>query len=109
MTVHAPPPKRHDSSRCADRSSPNASPLFEAASALINSDPQRFPIHGRVGILVASSGALPQPEGYGPADAMIEVLVDAGVLADERQVEVEQYEIKQGMSGYVIDVERLGL
>jgi hypothetical protein len=77
LNVDAPPPTRHDPTRCADRSSPNALPLFDAAAALVASDPDAFPIREAVGIVVTSTRPLPDPDGYGPTEAMIEVLVDS--------------------------------
>ena len=99
------PPSRHDPGRCADRSSPNALPLFRAATAVVAEDPDAFPIRGCVGIVVTSSERLPEPSGYGPAEAMIEVLVDAGLLADERLVEWERYNVRPETTGYSVSVE----
>jgi hypothetical protein len=109
LTVDAPPPDRHDPGRCADRSSPNAMPLFRAAAAAVAADPDAFPIRGHVGIVVTSSEPLPdhRAEGYGEADAMIEVLVDAGLLDDERWVYWEKYEVRPPTTGYSISVEAL--
>lgn len=111
MHVDAPPPARHDPGRCADRTSPNAWPLFEAASAIVNDDAARFPITGGVRLSVTSSGPLPdhEDEGYGPTEAIIEILVEAGVLADERQVETERHEVHRGMTGYEVTVAEPGV
>ena len=103
--MDAPPPTRHDPGRCADRSSPNALPLFNAAVAFAASDPDAFPIQQAVGLVVTSAEPLLEPGGYGPTDAMIEVLVDAGLLADERQVETERYKVDPQMSGYSVSIE----
>lgn len=105
LTVASHPPARHDPSRCADRSSPNALPLFQAAAAVVAEEPDAFPIRGGVGIVVTSSARLPEPSGYGPADAMIEVLVDAGLLGDERLVEWERYNVRPETNGYSVSVE----
>jgi hypothetical protein len=105
LAVGAPPPSRHDPGVCANRSSPNALPLFRAASAYVATAPDAFPIRHPVDIVVASSQPLPKPIGYGPAEAMIEVLVDAGLLADERLLATERYEIRPGMTGYSIVIE----
>lgn len=105
ITVDSPPPARHDPGRCADRSSPNALPLFRAAAAAVAEKPDAFPIRGAVRIVVTSSARLPEPSGYGPADAMIEVLVDAGLLADERLVERERYNLRRETTGYSVSVE----
>lgn len=45
------------------------------------------------------------PSGHGPGDALIEVLVDAGLLADERLVERERYNVKPETTGYSVSVE----
>jgi hypothetical protein len=104
LFVAAQPPSRHDPGRCADRTSPNAWPLFQAANALVSDQPSRFPITTRVGIVVASSEPLPAHDGYGPLDAIIEVLVDAGLLADERLVETERREATGTTTGYEVTV-----
>jgi hypothetical protein len=109
LTVDSHPPARHDPARCADRSSPNALPLFRVVTAAIAEEPDTFPIRGGVGIVVTSSERLPEPSGYGPADAMIEVLVDAGLLADERQVKWERHDVRPRASGYSVSVEPTGL
>jgi hypothetical protein len=54
---------------------------------------------------VTSTTPLPEPDGYSPADAMIEVLIDAGMLADERQVQTERYEVDPATTGYSISVQ----
>lgn len=105
LTVASQPPTRHDPGRCADRSSPNALPLFRAAAAVVAEEPDAFPIRGFVRIVVTSSAPLPEPSDHGPADAMIEVLVDAGILADERLVERERYNVRPETTGYSVSVE----
>ena len=105
IAVDAPVPTRGNPGRCADRDSPNALPLFLAAVQQVEREPERFPIRDPVGIFVASGAPLPEPDGYGEADAMIEVLVDAGVLLDERLVTTERFEVRQGMTGYSVEVE----
>ena len=109
LTVDSPPPARHDPGRCADRSSPDALPLFLAAAAVVAEEPDAFPIRAGVGIVVTSSEELPEPSGHGPTEAMIEVLVDAGVLADERLVEWERYNVRPETTGYSVSVEPAGL
>jgi hypothetical protein len=53
--------------------------------------------------------ASPEPflelEGYDIATAIEEVLVDAGVLADERLVEEEGHEVIPGMKGYSVRID----
>jgi hypothetical protein len=60
-----------------------------------------------VEVVVTSAEPLPQPVGYCPADAMIEILVDAGVLWDERLVNAETYTVDPGRSGYSITLDLL--
>jgi hypothetical protein len=67
--------------------------------------PDSFPIRREISFVVTSRRPLPEQEGYGPAEAMIEVLVDAGILADERLVTSERYLIDPDSSGYSITVE----
>jgi hypothetical protein len=105
LAVDAPVPTRGDPGRCADRDSPNALPLFQVAVDRVARAPRRFPIRERVGVIVTSADPLPKPVGYGEEDAMIEVLVEAGVLLDERLVTTERFEIRPGMAGYSIEVE----
>ncbi|HET6791301.1 MAG TPA: hypothetical protein VFI35_06915 [Actinomycetota bacterium] len=109
LSVDSRPPTRHDPGRCADRTSPNALPLFRATAAVVAEEPDAFPIRGGVRIVVTSSEPLPEPSGYGPADAMIEVLIDAGLLADERLVERERYNVRPETTGYSISVEPANL
>jgi hypothetical protein len=105
FSVDGPPPKRHDPGRCADRSSPDARPLFDVAVNALAASPDSFPIRGEVSVVVTSRHPLREHEGYGDATAMIEVLVDAGILADERQVTSEGHLIDPDASGYSITVE----
>ena len=78
--------------------------MFEVATAAVAEEPDAFPIRGGVGIAVTSSAPLPERSGYGPADAMIEVLVDAGLLADERLVEWERHDVEPETTGYSLSV-----
>jgi hypothetical protein len=105
LTVHGAPPKRHDPGECADRSSPDARPLFDLATNTLAESPDAFPIRHEISVVVTSRRPLPEHEGYGPAEAMIEVLVDAGFLADERLVTSERYLIDPDCPGYSITVE----
>jgi hypothetical protein len=41
--------------------------------------PDSFPIRREISVVVMSRHPLPEHEGYGAAEAMIEVLVDAGI------------------------------
>jgi hypothetical protein len=104
LTVDAPPPIRHHDGVYADRSSPNAMPLFEAAAAVVAADPDAFPIRHPVGLVITSSEPLPDtwPE-HGSDAAIIEVLVDARLPDDESLGETVREEITPGMRGYSIN------
>jgi hypothetical protein len=82
-------PRRTHSGLSADRNSPNASPLFEAASKIVAESPGSFPLRGKVGVAISSEAPLPYYDGYDAASAIEEVLVDAGLLEEERQVDRE--------------------
>jgi hypothetical protein len=104
--IDGPPPTRHDPGSCANRTSPNASPLFQAVTAFVATDPGAFPLSEPVGVVIVSGGPFDEPEGYTVATAIEEVLVDAGFLADERQVEWEGHDIQPDMAtGYSVRVE----
>ena len=105
FSVDAELPERHEPSRCATRDSPHARPLFEAASQIRDASPDLFPISREVSVFVTSERPLPEPEGYEPEDAMVEVLCDAGILADDRLVSRVHYLIDPALSGYAITVE----
>jgi hypothetical protein len=77
-------------------------PLFRAATAFIAARPGEFPIRQNVGIVVTSADPLPTGDGYGAADPMIEVLVDAGLVADERLVAWERYDVAPDATGYAL-------
>jgi hypothetical protein len=49
--------------------------------------PGVFPMRERLGITVVFGKTKPQPEGYDAIDPIIEVLVDAGMIEDERQTD----------------------
>ena len=104
--VDGPPPTRHDPGQCADRTSPNASPLFREVAAHVATDPGAFPVREPVGVVVASAVPFDEPEGYTIVTAIEKVLVDAGFLADERQVEWERHDIRPDMTtSYSVCVE----
>ena len=106
FSIDAPPPTRADPGRCADRWSPNALPLFRAAVEHVAASPDDFPLREEVGVVVVSSKPLPDGDGYGALDPMIAVLVDAGLLADERLVTWERPEVAASVSGYSIRIQR---
>lgn len=56
-------------------------------------------------VVFASAEPFRKIEGYDIATAIEEVLVDAGVLADERLVEVERHEARPGMKGYSVRID----
>lgn len=104
--IDGPPPTRHHPGGCADRTSPNALPLFQAVTGHITTHPGAFPISDPVGVVLASAAPFDEPEGYTIATAIEEVLVDAGFLADERQVEWERHDIQPEMAArYSVQVE----
>jgi hypothetical protein len=103
--IEAPPPTRHHPGRCADRTSPNALPLFQAVADHVAAEPDAFPIRDHVVVVLASAEPFASPEGYSIATAIEEVLVDAGFLADERLVGTERHEIRAEMTGYSVFVE----
>jgi hypothetical protein len=105
FNVDGPPPTRHDHGRCADRTSPNAQPLFHAAAEYVAAHPGEMPIRHPVMVVFASSDPFPETEGYDIGTAIEEVLVDAGVLADERLVDAERHESRPGMKGYSVRID----
>jgi hypothetical protein len=60
--------------------------------------PDRFPILDRIGITVVFGTAEPVLEGYDATTAILEVLVDVGMIADERLVEWGRTRADQGPS-----------
>jgi hypothetical protein len=84
LVVSGRPPRRADPARSADRHSPNAASLVQAAEEALARDPRPFPIREGFGLTVVTSSKLPKHRGYGLDDPIIEVLVDVGLIADER-------------------------
>ena len=85
LSVDGPPPLRRDPGVCADRTSPNAGPLAEAAERLIRDAPEAFPLRYYFGITVEFGETVPTHiQGYGDVDPIVEVLVDVGMIEDER-------------------------
>jgi hypothetical protein len=92
-------PLRADPSRSADRASPNAGPLFQEGERL------REARHGErlqapLAMNVTYGVELPRTDGYSWMDPVIEVLVDAGLLKDERDVVQETSEFDDGIDGF---------
>lgn len=100
---------RHDPGRCADRSSPHAEPLARAAEELIGDAPDMFPLDEAFGITVLFGLTKPPNVGYGPIDPIIEVLVAAGMIADER-LEDWGRELQDPDAGerYIVTIEPAG-
>jgi hypothetical protein len=105
LVVNGPLPRRSDPARSADRRSPDASPLVRAAQGTIEHDPGAFPIREPFGLTVVSGSKPPTFEGYGVDDPIIEVLVDVGMVADERLQEWFRISIDPSLGdGYVVMV-----
>ena len=59
-----------------------------------------------MGVVLASAPPFNEPEGYTIATAIEDVLIDAGFLADERQVEWERHDIQLDIAvRYSVQVE----
>lgn len=84
LVVSGRPPRRADPARSADRRSPNAAPLVLAAEDALARDPEPFPIREGFGLTVITGFKPPKHRGYGVDDPIIEILVDVGMIADER-------------------------
>jgi hypothetical protein len=108
LSVAGPVPRRTQSGRCAGRDSPNAAALFTAATKIIAESPRSFPLRGKVGIAISSGVPLPSYDGYDAASAIEEVLVDARLLEDERQVDREWLLIDPTLRNRYIVVVRPG-
>ena len=84
LFIDGPPPDRTYPGWSADRASPNAAPLAPAAERFIAQDPEAFPLRDPFGITVVFGKTKPDFAGYDPIDPIIEVLVDVGLIEDER-------------------------
>jgi hypothetical protein len=87
LSVAGQAPRRADPGSCADRNSPNAAALFQAATKVVAERPHSFPLRGNVVLVISSEAPLHA------TTAIVEVLVDAGLLHDERQLERERHVI----------------
>ena len=106
FTISAPPPRRTHPGRCADRSSPNASALFEVAAKIVAETPERFPVTDTTRLILRAAAPLPEYPEYSTHDAVLEVLVDAGMIADERQNERERTELDPTVvTGYSVEIQ----
>jgi hypothetical protein len=107
VSVEGEPPERHDAGVCADRSSPRAAPLFAAARRIVERDVAAYPLNDPVRCSVISAAPLRDHDEYDAITAIEEVLVDAGVLLDERLVLEERTEIQPSTPGYTVELQRI--
>ncbi|MGH2655887.1 MAG: hypothetical protein ACRDIZ_04190 [Actinomycetota bacterium] len=98
LSIGGVPPDRTHPGRCADLDSPNAGPLAKVAQEFMARAPDAFPLRDPFGITVVFGNTKPAFEGYGAIDPIIEVLVDAGMIADERLEDWER-ELQDPMQG----------
>jgi len=81
--------------------------LFRAVTAYVTSHLDEMPFRYPVRVEIVSSEPFREPEGYAIATAIEEVLVDAGLLADERLVSMEGHEVRpEMMPGYSVQIDR---
>lgn len=65
-----------------------------------------FPIDRPFGLTLVLGRAVPPiPEGYGPDDPIIEVLVDVGVIADERLEQWFREDRNPDADYYIVTIE----
>jgi hypothetical protein len=84
LVVNGPLPRRSHPARSADRHSPDAAPLVRAAQETVESEPDAFPIREPFGLTVVGGSKPARQKGYGADDPILEILVDVGLIADER-------------------------
>jgi hypothetical protein len=83
MVVPDPPPIRTHPGRSADRDSPNAGPLVQAAEALLRAEPNTFPrVFSEIRVVFGKTLPEVDPVGYQPDDPIYEVLQDVGVVIE---------------------------
>jgi hypothetical protein len=84
LVLPDPPPTRTHPGRAADRDSPDAGPLARAGEALRKAEPGAFPLMFRETHVVFGK-TIPdvQPLGYGPDNAIYEVLNDVGIVIED--------------------------
>jgi hypothetical protein len=102
LSVDGELPDRHDPGRCADRTSPHAGELFREGDRARRRRPDDYPITTYVALTIVAGGPKPERDGYDAFDPVTEVLVDAGILADERLVASQRYVIDPGSTGYSV-------
>src|SRR5215210_7581085 len=69
FTVPSPPPRRSHPGRSADRSSPNASALFEVAAKIVAETPTRFPVTGTTRLILRAAEPFSEYPGYSTHEA----------------------------------------
>jgi hypothetical protein len=99
FSIPGAPPVRRDPGQCADRRSPNAGLLAEAGLAAVARDPRAFPLTVPLGVTVTFGSPPPELNGYGVTTAIEEVLVDVGVILDERLVDWERESVDPSLRG----------
>jgi hypothetical protein len=83
LVVPDPPPTRASPGRSADRDSPNAEPLVRAAEALLDAEPNRFPlVFSEINVTFGKTMPDVDPLGYQPDHPIYEVLQDLGVVIE---------------------------
>jgi hypothetical protein len=83
LVVPDPPPTRASPGRSADRDSPNAEPLVRAAEALLDAEPNRFPlVFSEINVTFGKTMPDVDPLGYQPDHPIYEVLQDLGVAIE---------------------------
>jgi hypothetical protein len=106
FAIPGAPPVRGDPATCADRDSPNAGPLAEAGLAAVARDPNAFPLRVPIGITVKYGSSPPELKGYDVTTAIEEVLVDVGVILDERLVTWERETVDPSLQdSYTVVIE----
>jgi hypothetical protein len=108
LSVDGPPPDRTQSGRSADRDSPHAEPLARAAEELMRRSPEAFPLREPLGITVVFGETKPTFATYDAIDPIIEVLVDVGLLADERLTDWHRGRWDPHGEGYTVTIEPAG-
>jgi hypothetical protein len=83
FVVPDPPPLRDHPGRSADRRSPHAQPLVDAAEALMAEDPDTFPwTFSGMTVRFGRTMWNVDPLGYQPDSPLYEVLCDVGAICE---------------------------
>lgn len=104
VNVRGPLPERADPGRSADRHAPNAEPLFEEVMRFeralgLLSQFGMYPSDRPFGLVLATAEPLSPEAGAVAANAIVDVLVDAGVIVDERKKTWERFDTDAMMEG----------